>query len=115
MITFEKQYKKLYSEYNKKLLAQHKANFSAYSNNMDYFITYLKFLRDYHLLTDEVPADKEGANLITASLVTAVSEYEKYKTCIAKYYKLEGNVMQRITDDPEEEVAKKYNLERKFH
>ena len=31
------------------------------------------------------------------------------------YYKLNGNIAEKISDEPEEEVAKKYNLEKNFH
>ena len=115
MIAFQKQHKEIYNEYNKKLLALHKANFSVLNNNMDYFVTYLKCLRDVHLLNEAPANNPEEVNVSTAALVTAVNEYESYKTCITKYYTLEDNVVKRITDDPEEEVAKKYDLERKFH
>ena len=115
MIAFDKQYKDIYNEYDKKLLALHKANFSALNNNMDYFITYLRCLRDAHLLNEAKVDTPEEVNVSTAALVTAVKEYESYKTCITKYYKLDGNTVKRITDDPEEEVAKKFDLERKFH
>jgi hypothetical protein len=50
-----------------------------------------------------------------ATLAAAVSEYDKYKTCIMNYYKLNGGAVERLTDEPEEEVAKKYDSERKFH
>ena len=103
------------SQYNEKLLAEHKANFSAFNNNLDYFVTYLKFLRDYHLLTDDNTSSEEDVKMTTATLVAACSEYEKYENCIMNYYRLNGNVIERITDEPEEEVAKKYNLEKKFH
>ena len=79
MTEFNKEYKKLYNSYNKKLLAEHKLSFSTLDNNMKYFITYLKYLRDYYLLTD------------------SIAQAEK------------------ISDESEEEVAKKYNLEKKFH
>lgn len=115
MIAFPKQYKKLQSEYNKKLLAEHKASFSILDNNMGYFITYLKMLRDYYLLTNPVRNVNELTDLKTTTLVAAISEYEKYATCIANYYKLENNKVERLTDEPEEEVSKKYNNERKFH
>lgn len=115
MTAFSKQYKTLCDSYNKKLLAEHKANFSILNNNMDYFITYLKYLRDYYLLTDKVVDIDDTNNVKTATLVAAVSEYEKYISCIGNYYKLNGNTIERITDEPEEEVAKKYNLEKKFH
>ena len=42
-------------------------------------------------------------------------EYEKYINCINNYYKLNGNIAEKISDESEEEVAKKYNLEKKFH
>ena len=115
MTAFNKQYKGLYNQYNKKLLAEHKANFSAFNNNLDYFITYLKFLRDYYLLTAENKNADDEIDVATATLVAACSEYEKYENCITKYYKLNGNVIERISDESEEEVAKKYNLEKKFH
>ena len=109
MTAFSKQYKGLYNQYNKKLLAEHKANFSALNNNLDYFITYLKYLRDYYLLTDNVES------IVTTTLVAACSEYDKYQTCIAKYYRLNGNIIERISNESEEEVAKKYNSEKNFH
>ena len=113
--TFPKQFKELQEQYNKKLLAEHKANFSILNNNMDYFITYLKYLRDYYLLTNDKKNIDELVDIKTTTLVAAVSEYEKYNNCISKYYKLENNKVERLTDEPEEEVAKKYNNERKFH
>ena len=115
MTTFEKQHKQLCAQYNKKLLAHHKANFSTLGNNMDYFVTYLKYLRDYYILTDPDATTKEEINLKTASIIAAVSEYEKYNSCITNYYKLNGNTIEKISDEPEEEVLKKYNIERKFH
>ena len=115
MTEFNKEYKELYDSYNKKLLAEHKLSFSTLDNNMGYFITYLKYLRDYYLLTDSNAQLEDTINVKTATLVTAVDEYEKYINCINNYYKLKGNIAEKISDEPEEEVAKKYNLEKKFH
>lgn len=115
MTEFNKKYKELYNSYNKKLLAEHKLSFSTLDNNMKYFITYLKYLRDYYLLTDSVAQSEDTVNVKTATLVAAVSEYEKYVNCINNYYKLNGNIAEKISDESEEEVAKKYNLEKKFH
>ena len=115
MTEFNKEYKELYNSYNKKLLAEHKLSFSTLDNNMRYFITYLKYLRDYYLLTDSVAQSEDTVNVKTATLVAAVDEYEKYVNCINNYYKLNGNVAEKISDESEEEVAKKYNLEKKFH
>ena len=115
MTEFNKEYKKLYNSYNKKLLAEHKLSFSTLDNNMKYFITYLKYLRDYYLLTDNAAQLEDTVNVKTATLVAAVNEYEKYVNCINNYYKLNGNIAEKISDESEEEVAKKYNLEKKFH
>lgn len=115
MTEFNKEYKKLYNSYNKKLLAEHKLSFSTLDNNMKYFITYLKYLRDYYLLTDSAAQVEDSVNVKTATLVAAVNEYEKYVNCINNYYKLNGNIAEKISDESEEEVAKKYNLEKKFH
>ena len=115
MTEFNKEYKELYDSYNKKLLAEHKLSFSTLDNNMKYFITYLKYLRDYYLLTDSVTQSEDTVNVKTATLVAAVNEYEKYVNCINNYYKLNGNIAEKISDESEEEVAKKYNLEKKFH
>lgn len=115
MTEFNKEYKELYNSYNKKLLAEHKLSFSTLDNNMKYFITYLKYLRDYYLLTDNVAQSEDTVNVKTATLVAAVNEYEKYVNCINNYYKLNGNIAEKISDESEEEVAKKYNLEKKFH
>ena len=115
MTEFNKEYKKLYNSYNKKLLAEHKLSFSTLDNNMKYFITYLKYLRDYYLLTDSVAQSEDTVNVKTATLVAAVDEYEKYVNCINNYYKLNGDIAEKISDESEEEVAKKYNLEKKFH
>ena len=115
MTEFNKEYKELYNSYNKKLLAEHKLSFSTLDNNLKYFITYLKYLRDYYLLTDSVAQSEDTVNVKTATLVAAVNEYEKYVNCINNYYKLNGNIAEKISDESEEEVAKKYNLEKKFH
>ena len=115
MTEFNKEYKELYNSYNKKLLAEHKLSFSTLDNNMKYFITYLKYLRDYYLLTDSVAQSEDTVNVKTATLVAAVNEYEKYINCINNYYKLNGDIAEKISDESEEEVAKKYNLEKKFH
>ena len=115
MTEFNKEYKELCDSYNKKLLAEHKLSFSTLDNNMRYFITYLKYLRDYYLLTDSNVQSEDAINVKTATLVTAVNEYEQYINCVNNYYKLNGNKVERISDESEEEVAKKYNLEKNFH
>ncbi len=111
----KKDYNLIRSEYNKKLLAEHKANFSTLDNGLSYFIMYLRFLRDHYIINGGSTENQESTDLKVATLVAAVSEYDKYKTCIMNYYKLNGGVVERLTDESEEEVAKKYNSERSFH
>ena len=113
--TFPKQYKKIQKAYAKKLLAEHKASSSGLDGNLNYFVTYLKMLRDYNLLTNQQADLNKIVDLKTTTLVAAVSEYEKYQTCIFKYYNVKNNSIERLTEEPEEAVSKKYNEERKFH
>jgi len=110
-MTADKKLRNIYETYNKKLLALHKANFSVLGNNLDYFVTYLKLLRDHYILTEKTAEEK----LKTASLITAVKEYENYNSCITKYYKIVNNEIKKISDEPEEEVEKKFEKERTFH
>ena len=110
-----KQYKSLLTAYNNKLQKIHKSSFNTLDNGLDYFVTYLKYLRDYYLLTEHAKDIDEIVDLKTTTLVAALSEYEKYNNCIFKYYKLENNKIERLSGESEEEVSKKYNLEKKFH
>lgn len=115
MTKFKAEYKKLYKTYNKKLKSLHKKNFEGLVNSLDYFVTYLKFMRDYYILTEPLLLDSGEENLKIASLVAAVSEYEQYQNCIHNYYTFNGaNVSYKI-EGSTEEVQAKYAAEKTFH
>ena len=82
---------------------------------MNYFITYLKFMRDYYILTEPLVLDTGEENLKIASLATAVSEYEKYQTCENNYYGFEGGKVIYKVEGTSEEVQQLYNTEKTFH
>jgi hypothetical protein len=84
---------------------------------MDYFITYLKFMRDYYILTESLVLDTGEENMKIASLATAVAEYEKFKNCIYNYYVIseQGVTIARKGNTSEEETLKLYNTEKEFH
>ena len=99
--------KKLTSYYNKQLKKCHENSIKAHDNNLDYFINYLRYLRDYFLLTEDTTIENVR-NLKLTSIVAAVGEYDRYNTCILDYYKLEGEKMVQISDEDADDVAEKY-------
>mgnify|MGYP007057715112 CR=1 FL=1 len=104
--------KDIYNTYSKKLKISHEANLLNFSNYMEYLVTYLKFMRDYYILTEPLVLESGEENLKIASIATAISEYERYKKCINKYYFENGS---RKIEGTSEEVQNKYNIEKKFH
>ena len=104
--------KDIYNTYSKKLKISHEANLINFSNYMEYLVTYLKFMRDYYILTEPLVLESGEENLKIASIATAISEYERYKKCINKYYFENGS---RKIEGTSEEVQNKYNIEKKFH
>ena len=85
--TFEKKYHKLYKLYDKQLKKAHKEAYKEFMNPMDYFITYLKFMRDYYILSSEEKNTKNSIKI--ASLTSAVSEITDYTNCIEKYFNID--------------------------
>lgn len=112
MTNFKNINKDIYNTYSKKLKISHEANLINFSNYMEYLVTYLKFMRDYYILTEPLVLESGEENLKIASIATAISEYERYKKCINKYYFENGS---RKIEGTSEEVQNKYNTEKKFH
>ena len=81
---FKKKYKKLYKLYEKQLKQAHKKAYNSFQNPMDYFITYLKFMRDYYILLNK-PKDTKF-EIKFASLAAAIDEYNQYFKCLSKYF-----------------------------
>ena len=114
MQDFKHNYKKLYNQYAKSLWIKHTEMVKNTGNVLDYFVNYLKFMRDYYILT--VPADApENDKLKTAAIVTAVSEYEKFNSCINNYYSANGEVLEKFADQPKEHILEEYSKERAYH
>lgn len=106
--------KRLYKVYNKQLKKLHKDNFKKITNNLEYFITYLQFLRDYYILTEDLEVGGSD-NLKIATLATAIIEYEAYKDCIKKYYLVTNTEVKQIAKGTKEEILAKYNEEKASH
>lgn len=86
-ITFKEKYRKLYRLYDKQLKKAHKKSYKEFMNPMDYFVTYLKFMRDYYILASENKNTISNSKI--ASLTSAVTEIAKYKDCINKYFDID--------------------------
>ena len=109
MKTFKKEFKDLYKAYEQQLKKYHTLNLEGITNSIDYFVTYLKFMRDYYILTEPLVTENGEENLKIASLATAISAYNKYQTCKSWCDSLE------VTANKDETLLKKYNTEKKFH
>ena len=105
----KKPYKKLYKEYLSKIKLP--ASLGLY-DSMDTFVSYLKMIRDYYIVTS---SDKmtEGEACIINTIHSAVIEYEDYKTCINKYYKFENG--KPVSISGEADTVTKYAKEKQEH
>ena len=115
MKEFKKEFKQLYRAYDKLLKKCHADSFNSFTNHMEYFITYLKFMRDYYILTEPLILENGEENLRIASLATAVSEYEQYLHCEHKYYGFDGTKVVYKVEGTSEEVQQLYNTEKASH
>ena len=112
---FTKEFKQLCQTYDKVLKDSHTTNFKALNNCMNYFVTYLKFMRDYYVLTEPLVTESGEENMKIAAIATAVSEYEQYQNCEHKYYGFDGTKVVYKVDGTSEEVQQLYNTEKAFH
>lgn len=112
MTTFKQKHKKLCKSYKKYLKQLNGELSSQLQDPTTYFVTYLKLLRDYHLLSSDAPNEQ---NLELASLVTAIAEYERSQTCISNYYIIENDVLTRRPEFTEEQALQSYQAEKLQH
>ena len=112
---FTKEFKQLCQTYDKALKDAHTTNFKGFTNCMEYMVTYLKFMRDYYILTEPLVMESGEENMKIAAIATAVSEYEQYQNCIHKYYGFDGTQVIYKTDGSKEDVQQLYNKEKTFH
>lgn len=115
MTNFKKKYRTLCKNYDKQLKAIHKESFAAGKAPLDYFVTYLQFLRDQRLLTSPLINKTEANDIELTSIVAALSEYQYYKECIENYYIIENNVVIHKPEFTEEEARTKFQEERLKH
>lgn len=114
MKTFAKQYRELYKYYNKELKKCHNINFKELNNNLDYFITYVRFMRDYYLLTEDIYDPMKNQKIYY--LCAAVQEYDAYYNCIHNYYNISKNLVElKDKTKTKAEIDKLYRLERAEH
>lgn len=101
-----KTYKQVLNRLNKK--ASTNTTFLA-----DYFVTQLKLLRDTCVLNGIDDVNLSGITLLS----TAIEEYEAYKDCFNKYFKVSrtGLPERKDTGKTADETAKAYSAERKIH
>lgn len=115
MKEFTKEFKQLCQTYDKVLKDSHTINFKALNNCMDYFVTYLKFMRDYYTLVEPLVLETGEENRKIAAIATAVSEYEQYQNCEHKYYGFDGTQVIYKIDGTSEEIQQLYSAEKTFH
>ena len=116
MANFTKPMRDLQNAYQVKLQQIHKNNFESFKSPLEYFINYLRYLRDFYLLQAKNLDTIGQDNLELAALITAISEYEKSESCIYNYYtEVNGVVTRRSDTESETEVLEKYSQEKTFH
>lgn len=107
-------YKSLYSFYRKALLKCHKQQLKYVITDLDYFVLYLRYMRDYYTLSldiSEIPS-----NFPLAALTVALSEYNLYFTCLMHYYTISSNgIESKFPELTEEELQKQYRIEQQEH
>lgn len=86
-----KDFKKIKKAYNKILTLRHKFNVKNLCNPLDYFVDYLKYLRDFLIMID-YQEQNERAELSLTALIMAIDEYELYIGCLLSQPTMETTV-----------------------
>ena len=109
MENFKTEFKQLYNSYDKQLQKLQKASLDTPSSSIDYFVTYLKFLRDKLILTENLVDENGEENLKIASIASAITMYEKSQVC--------ENLRKTIAGETEEAKAlnDKYLNDKSFY
>ncbi len=115
MTDFKKTHKQLFNSYQKKLAELHETSLNTDLDPTAYFVTYLKLLRDYYLLTSPYSKNIGEEQFELVSLITAISEYEKYTDCVNKYYNIHNGAITRKSGEDAAATLEKYSKERAFH
>lgn len=115
MLNFKKNYKKLYKSYKKRLKTTSSSLIDTWQDPTEYFVTYLRMIRDYRLLTTTYLNEIDKKDKELTALIAAISEYEKSQSCFSNYYQIENNVVSRKSGISEEEALAAYSQEKLFH
>lgn len=106
MKTFKKNYKRLYKAY---LYNLKKIKYKNIKIPAEYFVDYLRFLRDFFIMTEPIVID-DRENLKMSSIASAIAEFEAYKQCA----ELESTTLQLATSD-QTALTEKYTTDKNFH
>ena len=106
MPEFKKDFKSLYTAYDNQLQKQNKAELENFG--LDHFITYLKFMRDYYILTEPLISEDGTENIKIATLATAITTYDKYQVCVSLCKTIKNNTQEN------EALLNKYTKEKEF-
>ena len=75
---FDKEFKPIANGYNEKLLSCHYEAFNKAEKPIEYIANYIKFLRDYYLITTPDDDNTEETAMKVSNLVAAAAEYDRY-------------------------------------
>lgn len=75
---FDKEFKIIVDGYNEKLLSCHYEAFNKAEKPIEYIANYIKFLRDYYLITTPEDDNTEETAIKVSNLMAAVVEYDHY-------------------------------------
>lgn len=115
MAKLDKNYKKLIKTYDKKLKKLHKTAFTNMQVPTDYFVMYLRFLRDMKLLSQPFKEKLEADRLDLATIITAVNEFDAFDSCINKYYDVKDGVVFMSGNQDEAATREKCQKETAAH
>lgn len=81
---------------------------------LEYFVTYLQYLRDYFFISDGFEPEEENWDI--TSLTAALDEYAAYRECIFKYYTVnEQGLAVPKAENASEETLDAYSKEIATH
>lgn len=101
-----------YKQYNKTLKNIHKNCYKLGLGPMDYFVTYLAYIRDCIYLTNE-DKNKLMASNVFLSLELALEQFREYTNCYTKYFDEEDKPKDK--ELPEAEILKEFLKEKLLH
>ena len=110
-----KKFKKLCKSYKKKLEKVNKDLVNGMTTPLDCFVTSLEFQRDILFLEAEQKNELNDDNMVLATIITAIEEYNKFCSCITTYYDITPNSIKHKETYTEELAVEAYKKERQLH